>query len=155
MNHERYIDFRPRKGNIMGEPRELNNILATKVVQDLTAERDQLREEANRLRAEVAELRRALEEGQREVRDKAAIVAERDLYLRELEECWAEKITDADKNGNDFGELIAELERDLNLNSPSALMSSDDCIEPDVILDGEDKDSKLDEDPSDHHYLGK
>lgn len=51
----------------MGEPLELNNEVATKVVQDLTTERDKLRDEANRLRAEVAELRRALEESQRQV----------------------------------------------------------------------------------------
>jgi predicted nucleic acid-binding Zn-ribbon protein len=98
----------------MGEPMELNNDLETKVVQDLTAERDQLREEANRLRAEVAELRRALEQAQQEVHDKAAIVAERDLYLRELEELWGEKIAEMDKNGVDFGQFIAELEHDLN-----------------------------------------
>lgn len=51
----------------MGEPLELNNEVATKVVQDLTTERDKLRDEANRLRAEVAELRRALEASQRQV----------------------------------------------------------------------------------------
>jgi hypothetical protein len=99
----------------MGEPRELNNGPATQVVQELTVERDQLREDANRLRAEVAELRRALEQAQQELRDKAAIVAERDLYLRELEEFWAEKIADADKNSVDFGEFLAELERDLGV----------------------------------------
>jgi predicted nucleic acid-binding Zn-ribbon protein len=99
----------------MGEPRESNNGPAIQALQELTAERDQLREEANRLRAEVAELKRALEQAQQELRDKAAIVAERDLYLRELEEFWAEKIADTDKNGMDFGEFIAELERDLDV----------------------------------------
>jgi predicted RNase H-like nuclease (RuvC/YqgF family) len=97
----------------MGEPMESNNDLATKVLQELTAERDQLRQEADRLRAEAAELRRALEAAQQEVRDKAAIVAERDLYLRELEAFWREKIADMDKNGVDLGEFITELERDL------------------------------------------
>jgi len=95
----------------MGETMGSNNDLATKIVQELTAERDQLREESNRLRAEVAELRCALEKSQLEVRDKAAIVAERDLYLRELEAFWAEKVADMDKNGVDLGEFIAELER--------------------------------------------
>ena len=94
----------------MGEPMGPNNDLATKVVQELTTERDQLREEVNRLRSEAAELRRALEEAQR---DKAAIVAERDCYLRELEEFWAEKIADLDKNGVDIADVIAEIERDL------------------------------------------
>lgn len=99
----------------MSEPLELNNEVATKVVQELTAERDQLREEANRLRAEVAELRRALEEAQCEVKDKVAIVAERDLYLQQLEEFWAERIAEMDKNSVDFGEFIADLERDLSV----------------------------------------
>lgn len=90
-----------------------NNDLATKVVQQLTTERDQLREEVNRLRAEGAELRCELEKAQHEVLDKDAIVAERDLYLRELETFWAEKIAYMDKNGVDFGEFITELERDL------------------------------------------
>jgi predicted RNase H-like nuclease (RuvC/YqgF family) len=110
---QRGIDFQPRKGIIMGERMGSNNDLATKLVQELTAERDRLREEVNRLHAEAAELRRALEKAQQEVRDKAAIVAERDLYLRELEAFWAEKIADMDKNGVDFGEFITELERDL------------------------------------------
>src|SRR5262245_8127535 len=109
------MDLQPRKGIIMGEPRELNNGPATKNEQELTAERDQLREESIRLRAEVAELRRALEQAQQELRDKADIVAERDLYLRELEEFWAEKIAKSKKNGVDFGEFIAELERDLGV----------------------------------------
>ncbi|HEY7157874.1 MAG TPA: hypothetical protein VH575_28205 [Gemmataceae bacterium] len=80
---------------------------AQKAVQELTAERD-------RLRAEVAELRQMLDAARQELRDKAAIVAERDLYLRELEEFWAERIAEADKNGTDLGEFIVELERDLH-----------------------------------------
>lgn len=97
----------------MGEPTDLNNGPTPKVVQDLTAERDQLREEVDCLRTEAAELRRALEEAQREVRDKAAIAAERDVYLHALEEFWADRIADMDKNGLDFGEFITELEQDL------------------------------------------
>jgi uncharacterized coiled-coil DUF342 family protein len=97
----------------MGEPMGSNNDLPAKVVQELTAERDQLREEVARLRAEAAELRRALDAAQQEVRDKAAIVAERDLYLQELEEFWRERIADMNKNGFDFGEVIAEIEQDL------------------------------------------
>lgn len=96
----------------MGETTGSNNDLTTKVVQELTAERDQLREEVNRLRAEVAESRRALEKAQQEVRDKAAIVAERDCYLQELEGFWAEKIAYLDKNGVDIGDVIAEIEQD-------------------------------------------
>ncbi|SRR5579871_725274 len=99
----------------MGEPRELTNGPSMQVVQELTVERDQLREEANRLRAELAELRRALEQAQQELRDKATIVAERDLYLRELEEFWAEKIAETKKNSVDFGEFIAEMERELGM----------------------------------------
>jgi hypothetical protein len=60
--------------------------------------------------AQVAELRQALDAARQEVRDKAAIMAERDLYLRELEEFWVKRIADADKNGTDFGAFIAELE---------------------------------------------
>jgi len=101
----------------MGEPTGSNNDLATKVVQELTDERDQLREEANRLRAEVAELRRALEEAQRELRDKAAIVAERDQYSRSLHALLAkdvqitpEDIAELNKNGVDVADVIAEIE---------------------------------------------
>lgn len=90
-------------------------VLAPKAVQELTTERDQLREETNRLRVEVTELKRALDEAQRAVRDKDAIEAERDLYLRELEEFWTEKIAETQKNGADFREFIAELERDLGV----------------------------------------
>jgi predicted nucleic acid-binding Zn-ribbon protein len=97
----------------MGEPMESNNDLGTKVVQELTAERDRLREEVNRLNSEVVELKRALENAQREVQDKAAIVKERDLYLQQLEELMAEKIADMDKNGHDMSEVIAEIEQDL------------------------------------------
>lgn len=97
----------------MGDSMASNNDRARKVVQELTAERDQLREEADRLRAEGAELRRALKAAQQEVRDKAAIVAERDLYLRELEAFWVEKMAAMDKNGADFGDFINELDREL------------------------------------------
>jgi hypothetical protein len=61
----------------------------------------------------VAELRQALDVARQELRDKTANVAERDLYLRELEEFWAERIADTDKNGVDAGEVIAEIEQDL------------------------------------------
>jgi uncharacterized coiled-coil DUF342 family protein len=88
-------------------------VLTPKTVHELTTERDQLRAEADRLRAEAAELRHALDEARQEVRDKAAIMAERDLYLRELEGFWGEKIAEMDKNGLDFGEVIAEMEQDL------------------------------------------
>jgi predicted RNase H-like nuclease (RuvC/YqgF family) len=94
-------------------------VLAPNAVQELTAERDQLREESNRLRAEVAELRRALEEAKREVRDKADIVAERDQYLRSLHallakdvQITAEDIAELDKNGVDVADVIAEIETD-------------------------------------------
>ena len=90
----------------MGESKELNNVLTPEAIRDLTAERD-------RLRTEVSELRRALDEARREVGDRAAIAAERYLYLRELEEFWAEKIADMDKNGIALGEVVAEVERDL------------------------------------------
>lgn len=99
---------------------EMNNALATKVVQDLTAERDQFRDEANRLRAEVAKLKRALEEAEREVQDKIAIAAERDSYREALQDLLSkdvvitpEDIAEMDKNGVDFAEVIAEIENDL------------------------------------------
>lgn len=79
---------------------------AQKTVQELIAERDHLR-------TEMAELRQALDAARQEVRDKAAIMAERDLYLRELEEFWAERIAEVNKNGVDFGDFLAELEQDL------------------------------------------
>jgi hypothetical protein len=85
----------------------------------LDLSQDQLRGEVDRLRAEIVELRQALDAARQEVRDKAAIVAERDLYLRELEGFWAERIADVDKNGMDLGELIAELERDLDAQGMS------------------------------------
>jgi septal ring factor EnvC (AmiA/AmiB activator) len=94
-------------------------VLAPNAVQELTAERDQLREETSRLRIQVAELRRALEEAQREVRDKTAIVAERDQLLRSLHALLAkdvqitpEDIAELDKNGVDLADLIAEIEAD-------------------------------------------
>lgn len=89
-------------------------VLPPKIAHHLTAERDQLRSEVGRLDAEVAELRQALEVARQELRDKVAIMAERDRYLQALEEMWAEKIADADKNGKEFGELLAEIESDLN-----------------------------------------
>lgn len=89
-------------------------VLPQKAAQDLTAERDQLRAEVSRLGAEVAELRQALETARQEAHDKAAIMAERDRYLQALEDLWAEKIADMDKNGREFGELIAEIEHDLD-----------------------------------------
>ncbi len=96
-------------------------VLAPKAVQELTAERDQLREEANRLRAEVAELQRALEDAQREARDKAAVAAERDQYLRSLHALLAkdvqitpEDIAELDKNGVDIAEVIAEIETEFH-----------------------------------------
>lgn len=78
----------------------------------LTAERDHLRAEVNRLRGEVEELQRALATARQEVSDKAAITAERDLYLRELEEFWKEKMVDLDKNGVDLGKTILEIEEE-------------------------------------------
>jgi SMC interacting uncharacterized protein involved in chromosome segregation len=96
-------------------------VLAPKAVQELTAERDQLREETNQLRAQVAELRRALEETQRETRDKSAIVAERDQYLRSLHALLAknvqitpEDIAELNKNGVDIADVIAEIETEFH-----------------------------------------
>jgi uncharacterized protein YlxW (UPF0749 family) len=117
---ERDVNFQPRKGIIMGESMNSNNNQTTKAMQDVMAERDQLCAEANRLRAEVAELRRALEEAQREVSDKAAIVAERDSYLGALYDLLGkdvvitpQDIAEIQKNGVDFGEIVAEIENDL------------------------------------------
>ena len=90
----------------MGESKELNNGSNAKAVQDVIDERDPLR-------AEVAELRRALEEARHELSDKAAITAERDQYLQQLEIFWAEAIADMNKNGVDLGEIIAEIEEDM------------------------------------------
>lgn len=102
-------------GNSMGS----NNDKATKVVQELTAERDQLRQEVDRYRAEVTELRRALKEAQQEVRDKAALMAERDSYLQALHGLLGkdvlitpEDIAELDKNGVDIADVIAEIETD-------------------------------------------
>jgi hypothetical protein len=88
-------------------------ILSPKAAQELTAERDQLRNEVTHLRAEIAELNRALEDARKEVSDKAAIVAERDLYYRELESLMAEKIAYMNAHGIDGSEVIAEIEADL------------------------------------------
>lgn len=107
LDPNRGLELRYAQGETVGI------VLTPKAVHELTAERDQLRAEADRLRVEVAELRRALDDARQEVRDKAAVLAERDLYLRELEGFWAEKIADMDKNGLDFGEVIAEMEQDL------------------------------------------
>lgn len=97
----------------MGESNELSNGLEAKAFQEVTAERD-------RLRAEVAELRRALDEARLELRDKAAITAERDQLLKSLYALWPkddliteEDIAEMDKNGVDFGDIIAEIETDL------------------------------------------
>lgn len=95
-------------------PIDFNELALPDAARALKAERDQLRAEVGRLGAEVTELRQALEAARQEVRDRSAIMAERDRYLQALEEMWAEKIADADKNGKEFGELIAEIERDLN-----------------------------------------
>lgn len=95
-------------------------VLAPEAVRELTAERDQLREETNRLRVQVAELRRALEEAQFEACDKAGIVAERDQYLRSLHALLAkdvqitpEDIAEMDKNGVDFGAIVEEIENEM------------------------------------------
>ncbi len=97
----------------MGESKELNNAATAEVVRELTAERD-------RLRAEVAELRCALDGARQEARDKNAIAAERDQYLKSLHALLSkdvhitpEDIAEMDKNGVEFGAIIAELENDL------------------------------------------
>jgi predicted nucleic acid-binding Zn-ribbon protein len=90
----------------MGEANELKNGLESKALQEVIEDR-------NRLRNEVTELQRALEEARQELRDKAAIAAERDQYLQELERFWGEAIEDMNKNGVDLGEVIAEIERDM------------------------------------------
>jgi hypothetical protein len=94
-------------------------VLAPKAVQELTAERDRLCEELDRLRAEVAELRRALEEAQHGLRDKAAIVFERDQYRVALQDLLSkdvlitpEDIAELDKNGVDLSDIIAEIENE-------------------------------------------
>lgn len=99
------VEIRYATGDMVGI------VLAPKAVQELTGERDQLREETKRLRAEVAELRRALEEAQREVQDKAAIVKERDLYLQELESFWAETIAEAKRNPHTIEEVLQMFEQ--------------------------------------------
>lgn len=117
------IDFSQRLEQLYATGDMVGIVLTPKTFQDLNAERD-------RLRAEVVELRQALEAARQELRDKAAIVAERDLFLRELEGFRAERIADADKNGIDLVELIAELEQDLRMSGK---------LEPDVIVDREKK----------------
>jgi predicted nucleic acid-binding Zn-ribbon protein len=88
-------------------------VLPAKAAQELTGERDELRAEVDRLHAELTELQRALDQARQEASDKAAVVAERDRCLEHLEMFWAEKIAGMDENAVDFGEFIAELERDL------------------------------------------
>lgn len=96
-------------------------VLANQAFENLRAENNRLREEAARLQAEVLELQRALEAAGEELKDKTAITAERDMYLKSLHfltrEEWTftkEEIADLDKNGVPFDEkFIQELERDL------------------------------------------
>jgi hypothetical protein len=102
-------------------------VLANQAFEDLTAETNRLREEAARAQVETAELRRALDAAREELKDKAAIVAERDLYLKSLHgmmrEDWTiseEEIADLDKNGVEFNERFVEgLDRELRAQGSS------------------------------------
>jgi chromosome segregation ATPase len=102
-------------------------VLANRAFEDLTAETNRLREEAARFQAETAELQRALDAAREELKDMAAITAERDMYLKSLHgmtrEDWTftqEEIADLEKNGVEFNEqFIEELERDLRVQGSS------------------------------------
>ena len=102
-------------------------VLANQAFEKLTTETNQFRDEAARLRAEVLELRRALEAAREELKDKAAITAERDGYrksvlalTREDFTFTAEEIADLDKNGVTLDEKFFEqLEHDLRTRGSS------------------------------------
>ena len=100
------LELRDPAGHMVGI------VLPPKAAQELTDERDKLREEVDRLHAKLTELRGALDHARQEASDKAAVVAERDLYLQHLEMLWAEKIADMDKNGIRVGDIVAEIEAD-------------------------------------------
>jgi hypothetical protein len=98
-------------------------VLANQAFEKLTTETNQFRDEAMHLRAEVLELQRALEAAREELKDKAAIAAERDGYrksvlflTREEFTFTAEEIADMDKNGVRIDEkFFEELERDMRV----------------------------------------
>ncbi|HVS39257.1 MAG TPA: hypothetical protein VMS17_27115 [Gemmataceae bacterium] len=107
----------------MSEPRDAHDGFANQAVESLTAEADQLRQEAARLRAERDELRRALDAARQE---KAAIAAERDDYKKSLyavlHEDWTfteEEIADLEKNGVTLDDKFFEdLEREMRALEP-------------------------------------
>ena len=96
-------------------------VLANQAFEKLMMECDQVRAEAARLGAEVLELRRALEMARDGLKEKAEIIAERDMYKKSIlamtHEDFTfteEEIADMDKNGVRFDEkFIEELEREL------------------------------------------
>ena len=114
-------------------------VLANQAFEKLTTETNQFRDEAARLRAEVLELRRTLETAREELREKAAIIVERDMYRKSILAMThedftftAEEIADMDKNGVRFEEkFIEELERDLRSQELSD--GTHDPDEPTII----------------------
>jgi predicted nuclease with TOPRIM domain len=92
-------------------------VLANQAFEKLTAEAEQLRDEAARLRAQVEQLQSGLK----------AVTQERDDYLKSLHAItckdWtftAEEIADLDKNGVTLDEkFFEELEREFGFRGPS------------------------------------
>ena len=105
----------------MSKPTEVNGGFTHEAFESLTAEANQLREEAARLRAELLELRGALDAAREEVKDKEAITAERDAYRKSLQALtWKdftftdEEIVDLVENGVTLDQKFFEdLEREM------------------------------------------
>ncbi len=110
----------------MSKPSDVNGGLSNQAFESLTAEANQLRQEVARLRAEGDELRRALDAAREELKDKAAITAERDEYLKSLHallhEDWTfteEEIADLEKNGVTLDQqFFDDLEREMRSLEP-------------------------------------
>jgi hypothetical protein len=93
-----------------GQGRPVGVFLHADAAAELTAERD-------RLRAEVSELNRALDEAREELKDKAALTNERDVYLKALHKLlWKdvpfteEDIAEWDRTGLTLNQFIGEIE---------------------------------------------
>jgi hypothetical protein len=98
--------------------RKVGVVLPADAAAELTAERDRLRQEVERLRAELLEARRALDAAREELKDKAEIASECEMYRKSLEAIYAkdapsftaEDIAEADKHGLTLDQFIHELE---------------------------------------------
>jgi uncharacterized coiled-coil DUF342 family protein len=109
-NGER-LELRDAKGRTVGY------LFVRQLVEELTAERDRLREEVRRLRDQLGQ---AEAEALRLTQEQAKLTAERDRHLKALHELTyqefhftPEEIADMDRNGVELRAIIEELERTL------------------------------------------